>query len=163
MLWNVGVVAGDRQTPLGETRPRGPHLLAVENPLVAIERGPGGDRCEVGTRRWFREELATENVHTHERLNEVELLLIGSVCRDRWRDQAHRGWWKFARRGHMKPCFLAVVCTQVTVGKTSSAQRRRPIEHCVAGIELLLLPDPCGFKAFGLLLLGQVMKHRHIV
>ena len=63
----------------------------------------------------------------------------------------------------MKPCLLAVVCTQVTVGKTSSAERWRPIEHRVSGIELFLLPNPCGFKPFGFLLLGQVMKHRHIV
>ena len=82
-------MAGDRQTPLGKARPGGPHLLAVENPLVAIERGSGGDRREVGTGRWFREELATENVHPHQWLEEVELLLIGAICSDGWRDQAH--------------------------------------------------------------------------
>src|SRR3546814_8363052 len=40
VLGHVGCGAGDEDPPAGELRTGGPHLLAVDDPLVPVARGP---------------------------------------------------------------------------------------------------------------------------
>ena len=48
VLGHVGVGAGDEHADVGGLAERGPHLLAVDDPLVAVLDGPGGEAGEVG-------------------------------------------------------------------------------------------------------------------
>ena len=44
----VGVGAGEHEDPVGEVAGRRPDLLAVDDPLVAVEHGPAAEVAEVG-------------------------------------------------------------------------------------------------------------------
>ena len=48
VLRRVGVGAGEGEDVVGEVTGRGPDLLAVQHPLVAVEFGPEADVAEVG-------------------------------------------------------------------------------------------------------------------
>ena len=59
VLGRVGIGAGEREDVVGEVPGRGPDLLAVEHPLVAVEHGPQAEVGEVGCRRWARSSPGT--------------------------------------------------------------------------------------------------------
>src|SRR5207244_639762 len=51
VLRDVPVAAGEQDAEVGVVRGRGPHLLTVDDPLVAVALGPGGDGGDVGAGR----------------------------------------------------------------------------------------------------------------
>ena len=48
VLGHLGVGAGDEHAEVGDLAARGPHLLAVDDPLVAVLDGPAVEAGEVG-------------------------------------------------------------------------------------------------------------------
>ena len=81
VLRRIGVGAGDQHPPSGEVRQGGPHLLTVDDPLVAVEHGPGRQPGDVGARTRLGEELAPDLLAREERA-EVALLLGLAAVRD---------------------------------------------------------------------------------
>ena len=77
-LW---VAAGEQQSPSGDVRLGGPHLLAVDRPLVAVALGACRKRGEVGPCPWFAEQLAPDLV-AHERGAQEPLLMLLATERD---------------------------------------------------------------------------------
>ena len=55
-----GSVRGDEHAAVGEVRERVPHLLAVDDPLVAVAHRAGREAGEVGTRARLGEQLAPD-------------------------------------------------------------------------------------------------------
>ena len=80
---DVGVGAGDQLAPLGELGARAPHLLAVDDPLVAVALGAAAERGEVRAGAGLGEQLAAQ-------------LASGEEARDQRRPAARRsrrrGW-----------------------------------------------------------------------
>ena len=54
------VGAGQQDAPAGDVGVAGPDLLAVDDPLVAVALGPGGERGQVGAGTRLAEELAPD-------------------------------------------------------------------------------------------------------
>ena len=65
---SVGSVRVIARPQSANTGARGPDLLAVQHPLVAVAHGACGDRGQVRSGRRLAEQLAAEFVHPHERL-----------------------------------------------------------------------------------------------
>ena len=58
MLRGVGIGAGEQEDVVGVLRLGGPDLLPVDDPLVAVELGPGLERGEVAAGIRLGEPLA---------------------------------------------------------------------------------------------------------
>ena len=58
VLGRVGIGAGQQEDVVGELGLGGPHLLAVDDPLVAVELGPRLQRGQVAAGVGFGEPLA---------------------------------------------------------------------------------------------------------
>ena len=58
VLGHVGIGAGEQHAEVGPVAARGPHLLAVDDPLVAVELGAGVEPGEVGAGARLAEQLA---------------------------------------------------------------------------------------------------------
>ena len=71
VLGGVEVGAGDEQGVLGLAGARRPHLLAVDDPLVAVALGPGLDAGQVGACPRFGVEQAHVEGAEHERAQEA--------------------------------------------------------------------------------------------
>ena len=83
VLGQVGVGAADDLADVGHLGARGPHLLAVEDPLVAVPDRPGLQRGQVRSRRRLAEQLAAHDV-APPHLAQVGLLhLVGGMGQDR--------------------------------------------------------------------------------
>ena len=76
MLGLVGVGARDEHPPTGDVRERGPHLLAVDDPLVTVADGPGREARDVGAGAGLAEELAPDLLVRRARPEEALLLLL---------------------------------------------------------------------------------------
>ena len=88
MLGHVRVGAGEQQAPARDVRERGPHLLAVDDPLVAVAHGAGREAGEVAARAGLAEELAPDLFGGPQRLQPAGLLLVGAERDDRRRGHA---------------------------------------------------------------------------
>ena len=86
-LGHVGVGAREQHAEVGEVRPRGPHLLAGDDPLVAVALGPRRERREVGARARLAEQLAPHLLVAHDRRQEAQPLLLGAVREQRGRGE----------------------------------------------------------------------------
>ena len=83
----LGVGAGDEHAVLGFVRERGPHLLAVEDPLVSVALGAGLQAGDVGAGAGLGEHLAPHRLGRDVVGHEPPLLLLGAeLVEDR---QAH--------------------------------------------------------------------------
>ncbi|SHV92938.1 Uncharacterised protein [Mycobacteroides abscessus subsp. abscessus] len=60
MLGHVGIAAGHQQCPARLMRPRGPHLLTVDHPVIAVAYRAGGQACQIGTGTRLAEELTPQ-------------------------------------------------------------------------------------------------------
>ena len=76
VLGHVGIGAGDDDAVVGVMRARGPDLLAVDHPAVAVTLGPGADAGHVGARRRLGEELAPDFLAVQRGLD-VALQVLG--------------------------------------------------------------------------------------
>jgi hypothetical protein len=73
---------GDQQGPPGLVRLRGPHLLPVDHPLVAVPHGPGSQRGQVAARARLAEQLAPDFLGRPELAQPALFLLVGAVGED---------------------------------------------------------------------------------
>src|SRR5207247_5639959 len=64
-------------------RTRGPHLLAVHDPLIAVAHPAGAEAGEIGTRARLREQLAPHVLALQHRSEKTLLLLLGAPRDDR--------------------------------------------------------------------------------
>jgi len=86
-LGGARVGAGQQHTEVGKVRPRGPHLLTGDDPLVAIRLGPTRERRQVAARARLAEQLAPDLLGPHDRRQEAQPLLLGAVGEQRRRGQ----------------------------------------------------------------------------
>ena len=86
-LRDVGIGAGEQHAEVGEVRPRGPHLLAGHEPVVAVALGARRERREVGARAGLAEQLAPHLFVAHDRRQEAQALLLGAVREQRGRGE----------------------------------------------------------------------------
>ena len=68
-------------------RPRGPHLLTGDDPLVAVALGARRERREVGAGARLAEQLAPHLLVAHDRRQEAQPLLLGAVREQRGRGE----------------------------------------------------------------------------
>ncbi len=78
-LGHVDVGAGQEHGPVRDVRPRGPHLLTGDDPVVAVALGPGREGREVGTGARLAEELAPGLLVADDRREKTKPLLLGPV------------------------------------------------------------------------------------
>ena len=81
MLGDRRVGPGDQDAVAGDVRARGPNLLTVHHPLVAVTFGPGLQPCQVGAGPGLGEQLAPDLTRYDPR-QEAGLLLRGGVGDD---------------------------------------------------------------------------------
>ncbi|MFO1425763.1 MAG: hypothetical protein U1F11_02065 [Steroidobacteraceae bacterium] len=74
--------ARQQQAPVGVVGARGPDLLAVDHPLVAIADGGSADTGEVGARAGLGEQLAPDHVAADRRTAEHREMLGRAVLHD---------------------------------------------------------------------------------
>jgi hypothetical protein len=84
----VGIGAGQHEDPVGGVAGRGPDLLAVDDPLVAVEHGAGGDVGQVGAGVGLGVALAPAVLAGDDAGQEVALLLVGAPHDDGVADHA---------------------------------------------------------------------------
>ena len=85
VLGLLRVGSGDQHPPPGNMGQRGPDLLAVDDPLVAIAHGPGGKPGHIGTGTGLAEQLAPDLLTRVHGAQEALLLLVACV------GEHHRG------------------------------------------------------------------------
>ena len=82
VLRRVGVGAGQQEDVVGVLRLGGPDLLAVDDPLVAVELGPGLEAGQVGAGVGLAEALAPGDLALEDARDELLLLLLGAPLQD---------------------------------------------------------------------------------
>ena len=87
MLGRVGVGAGQQEDVVGVARLGGPHLLAVDDPLVAVELGPRREAGQIRTRVGLAEALAPGDRPVEDARDELLLLLLGPPLQEGGADQ----------------------------------------------------------------------------
>ena len=87
MLGHVGVGAGQQHPEVGVLATRGPHLLAVDDPLVAVLDGAGLQAGQVRTGLGLAEELTPGLLAGHDVAHVEVDLLLGAVGGDGRRGQ----------------------------------------------------------------------------
>ena len=78
-LGHVDVGPGQEHGPVREVRPRGPHLLTGDDPVIAVTLGPGGQGGKVRTGARLAEELAPGLLVADDRREKSKSLLLGPV------------------------------------------------------------------------------------
>ena len=78
----LGVGAGDEHAPAGQVGQRGPHLLAVDDPLVAVLDGSGRQAGHVGAGARLAEQLAPDLLAGEQRAQVAALLGLGAMGDD---------------------------------------------------------------------------------
>jgi hypothetical protein len=87
VLRRKGVRAGEQEDVVGELGLRGPDLLAVDDPLVAVEHRARLQTGEVGAAVGLAETLAPSGLAAQDLGEELLLLLLGAPLEDRGPDQ----------------------------------------------------------------------------
>ena len=154
VLGDIGVGAGDEHAEVGDLAARGPHLLAGDDPLLAVLDGAGLQAGEVGPGAGLAEELAP-GLLAGDDVADVEVdLLLRAMGRDRGRRQQQpEATWR-AERPEVGDGVLhrhAVVAVQaLAVGVLGQTRRRPsrqaealpPLTHGELRIPALLEPGP---------------------
>ena len=82
MLGLLRVGAGDEHAPVGQVGERVPHLLAVDDPFLAVLHGLRAEAGEVAARAGLAEQLAPALLAGEHRAQEAALLLVAAVGDD---------------------------------------------------------------------------------
>ena len=83
----LGVGAGKQENIVSVLGTGGPHFLAVDDPLVAVEHCRGFQAGKVASRVWLRETLAPANLALENLRQKMLLLLFSAVLKDGWSHQ----------------------------------------------------------------------------
>ncbi len=89
MLRLVGIGAHQQKAPVGEMRARGPHLLAVDEEMVALVDGAGAQTGEIGAGARLGIALAPDLVAGQDFRQIALLLFLGAPMDQRRAQQAH--------------------------------------------------------------------------
>ena len=154
MLRDVGVGAGQEHAEVGVLAARGPHLLAVDDPLVAVLDGPGLQAGQVRARLGLAEELAP-GLLPGDDVPHVEVdLLLGAVGGDGGGGQQQAQPGGRAERAEVGDLLLheddvgaghalAVgVLGQPGGGPAGQAQALPPLAHGQVGVPVAVQPGP---------------------
>ena len=92
VLGRVGVGAGEHDDPVGEVRAGRPHLLAVDQEVIALVLRASAEAGEVGARAGLGEALRPDFLTAEDRPQVAALLLVGAPVDDRGTHQveSHR-------------------------------------------------------------------------
>ena len=130
---DLGVGARDEHAPLGVLRARGPHLLAVDDPLVAVLDRARLERRQVGAGLGLGEALAPDLVGGEDRVEVALLLLVGAPDHDRGTRQQQAEHVRRERRA----------------GAAELLEEDRRLGHRRAAAAVLLGPVDAGPAAVG--------------
>ena len=138
VLGHVGIGAGDDDAVVAVMRARGPHLLAVDHPALAVTLGAGADAGHVGARRRLGEELAPHFLAVQRRLD-VALEMLGRGIGHHGGNAHAEPDVEEAQRHQVVRLFLLV--DHLQDGRAAAAAIfLRPGDAGVAGLGLLVLP-----------------------
>src|SRR6185312_13243037 len=84
----IRVGAGEQEAVVGVVAAGGPHLLAVDHPLVAVEYGRRLQRGQVGAAVRLAEALAPAHRAVEDARQELLLLLLGPPLQDGRADES---------------------------------------------------------------------------
>ena len=134
MLGHLGVGAGQEHAEVGVLAARGPHLLAVDDPLVAVLDRPRLQAGQVRARLGLAEELAPGLLAGHDVAHVEVDLLLGAVGGDGrgGQQQAQPGRRRRARRTWRSPAAPGRrrsgpwPCRRRSVGRPGAAQPASP-------------------------------------
>ncbi len=132
VLGHVRIAARQQQAPAGAMRQAGPHLLPVDDPVVAVGHRRGGQPGEVGAGAGFGEQLTPDVLGGGQRAQQLPFHLVGL------RVLAHR------RRRHPVPHRV----------QRQRHRAARPLQDSV-GDGLQAARDPEAAEAFGKVHPGQ--------
>ena len=153
LLLHLRVGAHEREDPVAVLAERGPGLLAVDDPVVAVAYGGGAQARQVGAGVGLGEALRPPDVEVGGLRQEALLLLLAAELREHRPD--HRGV-EGERDRHSRALHLLVPQVPLQVGPALAAPLLRPVRHGEArGVERLLALDD--------LVAGQVPTLQHRV
>ena len=138
VLRRVGVGAHEAHAPVGVVRARRPHLLAVDDEVVAVEHGSGLQARQVAARARLAHAQAPRDLGPQRRQQPALLLLRCAVVVQRRRDDAETGRVEGAR--DPPPPHLLEIDHLLDRRRVAPAQLRRPARHQKAVVEQLPLP-----------------------
>ena len=129
------------QADVGEVGPGGPHLLAVDHPLVTAPLRLGGDRGEVGSRARLAEELATDGVAA---VDGAQPALLGLPRPELLEDRPDHPQADPERGPGRRVVFALQLQIRLLVagGQPAPAPLDRPGDPAEAGVEDGPPPDP---------------------
>ena len=78
VLWRLGVGAHQQKAPIGEMRARGPHLLAVDDEMVAVVDRAGAQAGQIGAGARLGIALAPDLVGAEDLRQVARFLLLGA-------------------------------------------------------------------------------------
>ncbi len=87
VLGGVGVGPGQQEDVVGSARLGGPHLLAVDDPLIAVQLGLRREAGQIGSRVGFAEPLAPGDRAVEDARDELLLLFLGPPLQKGGADQ----------------------------------------------------------------------------
>ena len=143
---------------------RGPYLLAINDPLIAVKNSGGLQACKVAAAVWFAEPLAPAHLAAQNLWQELFLLLFSSPLQQRWTNKCvaeevctHRSLCiceLFCKHNTLQcvQTFAAVFLWPCCTNPTTGEQLARPFE-----VELLALVVR-HFEAFVKPALWQVLS-----
>ncbi len=131
LLLHVGVGADQGEDPVAVLAERGPRLLAVDDPVVAVLDRGGAQPGQVGAGVGLGEALAPPDVEVGGLRQELLLLLLGAELRD---DRADHAGVERQRRRHAGPLHLLVPDVALELGPVLAAPLDRPVRHGEAGL-----------------------------
>ncbi len=138
VLLGVGIRAAHDLAVVGVLRARRPDLLAVDEPLVAVARGGGRERRDIGAGAGLAEELRPDLLAA-EQLGEVALLLRGVTDRaQRRRDHAEADDERLVR--DRKARFFLAEDDLLDRRAVAAAELGLPGDAREPGVELQRLP-----------------------
>ncbi len=162
VLGLLGIGAGDDLADVGVLRPRRPHLLAVEHPLVAVALGSRLQAGEVAPGAGLGEQLAGDDVAAPQRPQVALLRRHRGVSEDRRGDhpEADEEW---ALVGDVVAGLDRVVGRLERLVETAAAELGRAGDPAEAGVEAGLPERPRRGDDRVLLLTRPFLEHRHVV
>ncbi len=121
-----GIGARDEHPAVGPVRERVPHLLPVDDPLVAVADRTCRQAREVGTGAGLAEELAPQLLAGEQRSQEPRLELVVGVGRDRRRGEEDAEPVALERVGAHAGGTDALVDAPLELGRAARARRSPP-------------------------------------
>jgi len=163
VLGHVRIGSADDVAVVGVAGAGRPHLLAVDDPLVAVADGLGGQAGEVRAGAGFGEQLAPHLVGATQLGEEPLLLLRGAPGADRRADQLQGDAQRLVVRRGLELRLLTRVRPGVRRRQPAAAELRCPVDRGVPGVGLVLLPGASGVDDRRVLLVGRVVEHGDVV